>query len=394
MGYNKNTKQTSIMAYLKLRGNKWYAVWTHNGKKVVKATGIDATTKANKKLAQATADAMEAAAVGSVTLNKALDAVRLAADALGMGKSIPTVHDYLSNYKPAGGVKNASNHKRAIALFLDFLSDKKALRLDLLTPAICREFCQERLKQVSFATVDHNISLIKAALNTAVKDGIIDKNPFSAFSLPSLAPANQRAATKRLPFTPEEMHTIIHHFPYPWNQLALTSLLTGGQRLGDVCCLEWSSVDLQNNIITFNTNKTGKLISVPILPPLRNLLDSRYNESEQYVFPDIAQRYFRSQGALSVEFSSLLKLHGIVKPQPATTQQGNRRPVSPKSFHSIRHTVVTLMRSSNQFTADFTRELVGHDSEEIERQYFTASIEAKGQGLTYLFNAITKSEGQ
>jgi hypothetical protein len=52
------------------------------------------------------------------------------------------------------------------------------------------------------------------------------------------------------------------------------------------------------------------------------------------------------------------------------------------------------MRSSNQFTADFTRELVGHDSEEIERQYFTASLESKGQGLAYLFNAITKSEGQ
>lgn len=378
------------MAYLKLRGNKWYAVWTQNGKKIVKATSIDATTKANKKLAQATADAMEAAAVGNVSLNKALDAVRLAANALGIGKSLPTVYDYLSNYKPAGGVKNASNHKRAISLFLDFISDQKALRLDLLTPATCREFCQERLKQVSFATVDHNVSLIKAALNTAVKDGLLDKNPFSAFSLASLAPANERAASKRYPFTAEEMHTIIHRFPYPWNQLALTSLLTGGQRLGDVCCLKWASVDLVHNCITFNTSKTGKHISVPILPALRSLLESRYSESEEYVFPDVAHRYYRSQGALSVEFSSLLKTYGIIKPQP-TKLQGNRRAVSSKSFHSIRHTVVTLMRSSNMFSADVTRDLVGHDSEEIERQYFTASLDTKKQGLTYLFDTITKS---
>ena len=65
--------------------------------------------------------------------------------------------------------------------------------------------------------------------------------------------------------------------------------------------------------------------------------------------------------------------------------------MSRKSFHSIRHTVVTMMRSSNMFTADLTRELVGHDSEEIERQYFTATLEAKGLGLAYLFDTITKS---
>lgn len=379
------------MAYLKLRGNKWYAVWTYNGKKVVKATGIEATSKTNKKLAQATANAMEAAALGSVTLSRALDAVRLVADTLGMNNSMPTVYDYLANYKPAGGVKNASNHKRAISLFLDFIADKQALKLDRLTPAICREFCEDRLKKVSFATVDHNVSLIKAALNTAVKDGIIDRNPFSSFSLSSLATPSQRAAVKRLPFSPEEMHTIITKFPYPWNHLALTSFLTGGQRLGDVCCLKWSAIDLKNGSITFNTNKTGKCIHVPILPPLRTLLERRYTTDEEYVFPDVAQRYNRSQGSLSVEFTALLKSHGFINTQPAAAQEGNRRPVSPKSFHSIRHTVVTLMRSSNKFSADVTRDLVGHDSEEIERQYFTASLDTKKQGLAYLFDTITKS---
>lgn len=379
------------MAYLKLRGNKWYAVWRDNGKKIVKATGIDAKSKKNEKLAQATADAMEAAAIGNVTLSRALEAVKLAADALGMGKPIPTVYEYFSNHKASGGYRNNLNYRRAMDLFLDFIADQKAVKLDRLTPDTCREFCEARLKLVSYGTVKNNYALLKAALNTAVRNGIIDRNPFCAFSLPSLATAAERTGTKRYPFSPEEMYTIIHEFPYPWNELALTSFLTGGQRLGDICCLKWESIDMEANCINFATSKTGKVISAPILPPLKKILESHYSPNAEYVFPDVAQRYLRSSGSVSVEFSSLLKAHGILKQEPASAKKGDRRPVATKSFHSIRHTVVTLMRSSNKFTADVTRDLVGHDSEEIERQYFTASHDTKKQGLAYLFDTITKS---
>lgn len=385
-----NTPKQIIMATLKQRSNKWYAVWFVNGRRIVKATGIPIKGKKEQTLALNTANAMEAAAKGNVQLSRALDSVRSAADAMGMGETIPIIEDYFKEYKPSGGINNNANYNRAVSTFLSSLGVKKVYRLDRLTPSMCRDFCIERLKHVSLGTVRHNVALLKAAINGAVRDGIIDRNPFCSFSISSLAPPSKARAVKRYPFTLNEMKIILNDLPERWRNLSLFSLLTGGQRLGDICTLEWKHVDLEKNIITFNTHKTGKEIIVPIHPKINEILQSKQNGDAQYVFPDEASSYFSQKGCMSTEFTTLLKSHGVITPEDIVTTPGGRK-MSRKSFHSIRHTVVTMMRSSNMFTADLTRELVGHDSEEIERQYFTATLEAKGLGLAYLFDTITKS---
>jgi integrase len=380
------------MAFIKRRGNKWYAIWTQDGKRITKATGIEVRGKKEEKLAQQTAAAMEAAAKGNLQLTRALDSVRSAAEALGVVSANPIIQDYLTNFKPAGGESNARNFANAINTFLDYLGSAKLHRIDRLTPAMCRNYCIERLKQVSYGTAKHNLAHLRCAFNAAVRDGMIDRNPFNSFSLSSLAPASMPRAIKRLPFSTEEMYTIITKFPEPWPELALTSLLTGGQRLGDICCLQWKHINSENNTVSFNTKKTGKEIIVPIHPSLKQIFSKRQGNNSEYVFPEAARKYIRWKGGLSVEFTNLLKAYGILKTEDNEVHD-NRKALSRKSFHSIRHTVVTLLRSSNQFTADITRQIVGHDSEEIERQYFTASTDSKAQGISYLFNTVTKSEG-
>ena len=377
------------MAYLKKRGNKWYAVWHDNGKAIVKATGIPVKGKKEEKLALQTAESMEAAAKGNISLSRALDAVRSVAQTIGMSNAVPITIDYFSNHKPVGGESNQLNSRHAFKTFLDFLGCKKVLRLDRITPAICQDYCRHRLTQVSFGTAKHNVAHIKTVFKAAVRDGYLDRNPFDSFSLASLSSSCQRQAIKRLPFTPQELNTIISTFPSPWPELTLTSLLTGGQRLGDICCLKWASVNFTSNIIAFNTQKTGKEIIVPMHPQLRALFQQREGNGSEYIFPEAACRYTRSKGSLSVEFTTLLKAHCILT-SDNSQGEGNRRPLSQKSFHSIRHTVVTLLRSSNAFSADIARQIVGHDSEEIERQYFTASNDTKAQGIDYLFNSVQK----
>lgn len=65
--------------------------------------------------------------------------------------------------------------------------------------------------------------------------------------------------------------------------------------------------------------------------------------------------------------------------------------VSPKSsFHSFRHSVVTALRTNAAITADIARAIVGHDSEEIERQYCTACRADKMRGLDIIAQAITE----
>lgn len=378
------------MAFLKKRGNKWYAAWYHNGKYIVKATGISIKGKKEEKLAQQTATAMEAASKGNIQLSRALESVRTAAESLGMSDALPLIEDYFNDYMPASGDSNRNNYRRAVSLFLDFLGPIKNQKLDRLTPSMCRDFCVKRLQEVSFGTAKHNYALLKSAVNQAVRDGLLDRNPFCAFSIFSLSPTNVPRAIKRLPFSVEEMHTILTQFPRDWSEIVLTSLITGGQRLGDICCLKWKHIDLAQDIVTFNTHKTGKEIVVPIHPQLRAIIDSHADNGSEYIFPDAARKYIRWKGGMSVEFTTLLKSHGILKPQDIVQTKGGKK-MSRKSFHSIRHTVVTLLRSSTLFTADSARGIVGHNSEEIERQYFTMTLDSKAVGLNYLFDTIQKS---
>lgn len=377
------------MAYLKKRRSTWYAAWYSNGKYIVKSTGIQVKGRKEKILALQTATAMEAAAKGEVQLTKALDAVRSTAVSMGIAKSIPTVQDYFRSYKPTGGESNQANCRRSMEKFLSFLGANQITRIDRINADICEDFCRERLKEVSFGTVKHDVAHLKTVFKSAMRNAHIDRNPFCDFSLSSLATASQRKKLKRLPFTIEEMNTIITDFPSPWKELALTSLLTGGQRLGDVCCLAWNNVDFKANFICFHTSKTGKEISVPMHPQLRAIFLQRIDNNSEYVFPEAAHKYIHWKGGMSVEFTTLLKAFKIVETNTTPTSS-SRHQLSQKSFHSIRHTVVTLLRSSNVFSADVAREIVGHDSEEIERQYFTLSHDKKAQGINYLFNSIQK----
>lgn len=352
------------------------------GKKILKTTGIAVKNSSTKKMAQSIADALESAAKNKTTIDEAVDMVRKSASILGFSQTLRvSTYEFLTNYTPGGKEQSARNYKRACSRFFAFLGEDKVKPIDSLKPSKCEAFFKAECDRVSYGTALSYLTHLRAAFSSAVRDDIIRKNPFSAMNIRRMDVEKNK--TKRLPFTAEEMHTIMTTFPQRWKELVMTSFLTGGQRLGDCCTLKWDSVDLQNGIISFSTTKTGKQISAPIVAPLRALLESKERVSE-YVFPEMARRYIK-KSTLSVEFTSLLRAHGIL-PESSIPKIGDRRPVAQKSFHSIRHTVVSMLRSSCMFTADLTRDIVGHNSEAIERAYFTADEALKAQGLLYLAN--------
>ena len=378
------------MAYLKLRNNTWFAVWRDGGKKVVRSTKVKAKGKKEERLAQATADAMEAAAKGTDSLSRALAAVRAAANALGKGRVIPSVEGFLADFQPGGREHNARNARRAFGLFVAFLGADGALPIDRVSAGQCREFCLAQLKEVSFATVKQYVSQLKAAFNVAMLDDLVPKNPWMAFSLASLVPQGVRRATKRLPFSAAEFRVLLEGLPVMWRDVVLVSFLTGGQRLGDVVCLRWEAVCADVGVVRFATGKTGRVIEAPIVPVLREVLERRWAAADAdgvFVFPTMAARYVRSRGKLSVEFTSMLRALGLLEVQECD-MSGRRRSVSQRSFHSIRHTVVTLFRESNVVSADMAREIIGHSSEAVERAYFTPSLESKRRGLGLLEETI------
>ncbi len=381
------------MATIIQHKNTWYARWSVQGKRFEKTTGVkvkgDAAPARLKKLAQATADAMEAAAVGNSHVAAAMAAVAAAAESLGLsGAKCPTVAEFFESYAPSGGSQNVLNASRAITRFLAFDSTLRVRRLDAVTPSHCREWLRAESARVSGGTVRGYRAHVAAAFNRALRDELITRNPFAALRISEYAVRGD-APQKREPFTPEELGRMMREFPAPWCDMVLVSFLTGGQRLGDVACLEWAAVDFEAGAVRFHTSKTGAEIIAPMVPALRARLLALHERAmgAPEVFPEMAARYRRSNGALSIEFTALLRAAGIItQGAGASSKREGRRSVSAKSFHSIRHSVVTMLRTSNFVSPDLARAIVGHDSEAVERAYFTAPIDAKLAGLTHLAN--------
>lgn len=385
------------MAHLKQRKKCWYAVWTQNGRRVVKSTKVAVGTANDKKLAQTVADAMQQASLGEVGIDAALDAVRNAAALAGHAKRLPSVREYLLGFKPYASERHISNYKRAAGLFINYIGSQAALPLDRLPSEICRKFTEAQVRRVSYGTVDKYLVCIKSAFNNAVKDGIIQRSPFSNVSLPRIWKAiakHEPKAQEKLPFTVPEMARLLTELPYPWKEMVTVSFLTGGQRLGDICTLNWKSIDFETGLITIHPEKSSRVIRAPMIPYLYDMLRGLKDAADEncpYVFPYAASIYLGSNGRASEIFIDFLVSMGILVPEKKKLA-GDRRNVSPKSFHSIRHTVVSILRSSNKFTADVSREIVGHDSEAIERAYFSASRETKMLAMEHLFHE-TKREG-
>lgn len=390
------------MAGITKRGGMWYAVFKQNGKTVQKALKIRVETgeaaRVNKQLARQAAALIEQTARGACSIAAAVDAIRSAGRAMGAAGRMPSIAEYLEEFAPQAGAKTESNRRRAFKVFLEFLGADKDMRLDAITPQICRAFIRWALERVSRGTVGLYRNNIAAAFNRAVEDELILRSPMPRINLAKEAmavnPELGADVVKRQPFTVDELRLMINTFPAPWCHMVLVSFMTGGQRLGDICLMKWRAVDFVAGQICITTCKTARPICQPLRPALRRCLASLYalrdggGDYAEYIFPAMARAYLLYKGRVSADFTALLRGRGIIDCGADIPKKGRRRTVAEKSFHSIRHSVVSLARCNASLTPDMVRAVVGHDSEEIERAYFTADYASKDKVLAGLESAL------
>lgn len=398
------------MTGISKRNGIWVATWKQDGCTVKRSTGIrvkekDMTPAKAEALARQTAEAMEAAAKGETACSRALSAVRSAAATFGGAAQIASIRDYLAGIPRTGTEHAEINRRRAFKLFIEHLGAASARGIDTVTPAMCEAFIREKLKVVSKGTAEGYKVYLSAAFNRAVKvDAILDRNPWQAVNVSRLAyavnPERGLDKTKRQPFTIAEITSLIQDLPAPWCDMVAVSWLACGLRLSDVCLLRWDSINWQRGFIYLLEKKTKKERFIPMPPELEerlHRLKERQAGTSEYVFPSMAHFYNNGcQGYISTQFTALLRAHGIIPADMETAKDGKRHRVSPKSFHSIRHTVVSLLRADGAFSADVVRDAVGHDSEAVERGYFTGTDESRSKVGSFLAAALqpAKSYGE
>jgi integrase len=155
-----------------------------------------------------------------------------------------------------------------------------------------------------------------------------------------------------------------------WRGLVLFGLYLG-QRLGDLARLTWRAANLDTGEIAFTAKKTGRRIVLPLVQPLSDYLASlpASDNPDAFIFPRSANA--RRTSDLSHQFRRILVEAGLIPPRTYETtgkgHSGAREP-SEISFHSLRHSAVTMLKASG--LSDFVaREIVGHETTAVSRHY-------------------------
>lgn len=378
------------MAWLKKRGNTWFACWVDvAGKEVRKSTRVHVKPEARdvgmtardlKKLAERTAESMEGSAKGGLTVELAVASVRAAATG-GEFQGV-TVGEYAAKWLASrSGEKSFGNMKAGLAALWRHVPAAKEVPLGRFTRAMGEDFVRRGLEECRGGTVSRWLGVLITMFNRAVNERAIERNPLHGVRVPS----SDTRPNEREPFTRRELKILLEKTPGEWPDMVAVCLLLGGLRISECARLKWEHVDFEANLVVIRTRKTNRGMTKPMILPLKRIFQRRREAGEkwsEYVFPFAKMRVDQCGGSsskLSHDFSALVKQLGIkstLRPEEHAPQKAKEW--NPKTFHSLRTTATTFLLDVG-CPAELVRHIVGHDDAEIERRHYYRPTEETQQ---------------
>ena len=273
-------------------------------------------------------------------------------------------------------------YKRIVQRFLECIGTKANRDLSTLNANDIARFRDHEAKERARATANLSLKVLRVCLGEAKRQELIVRNPAESVKLLKSAKESRRRA-----FTLPEIKRILKACGdnVEWRGLILFGLYLG-QRLGDLAKLTWRAVDLDSNEIAFSTRKTGRRIALPLVQPLIDYLSAlpSSDNPNAYIFPTAAAH--KRTNSLSNQFREILADAGLVEPRRhEKTKQGRDQAREPSeiSFHSLRHSAVTMLKAAG--VSDFiAREIVGHESAAVSRQYTHLTTDDKRAAMQRL----------
>jgi integrase len=241
-------------------------------------------------------------------------------------------------------------------------------------------------KALSQTTQNQYLGSCQLVCNTILSDYPHVDNPFAG--IPKVE--NRRAA--REAFSVEELKLIGEHAKEEYFYPVFLVGISTGLRLGDICNLKWSVIDMQRAWINkLVMRKTKREISLPLLPGLYDYLVKLEESESGYVFPFLQEKYERNPSGISKDIREFLEYIGI-----ETTQEieGRQQKVSVKGAHSLRHTFAYLA-GIHGIPLPIVQSILGHMSPEMTSMYSDhATAEAKQMHLSKLPDYLSLPESE
>jgi integrase len=348
-----------------------YYEWDAEGRPIRKFKSTKTTDRKQARIICSKFDrAAREARQGKLTPDRARrvveEAVSEIAEAAGLDIQRQSIHQYFTGWINAKGCSESTRQRYQSVLdsFFRHLGPKARHSLQTLTDQDIQDFRDRSARSVSGSTVNYYLRIIRIGLNRAVKKNLLTRSP--AIGVDNL-PADD--SHQRKPFKLEQLKKILDAANDEWKTMILTALYTG-LRSSDCAGLTWSNLDLAEAQFTLTEQKTGRTRTIEIAKPLLRHL-RRLPAGDTPGSPLCPSLYRKPPGQLANQFYDLISDVGLVpKREYAAKDKGHssRRQQSPLSFHSLRHTAVSLLKNAGVSDV-IARDIIGHESEAVSRQY-------------------------
>ncbi|MCP5558916.1 MAG: site-specific integrase [Verrucomicrobiaceae bacterium] len=365
----------------------WVACYTDGqGKQRKKSTKIAATEK-NRAAALRIADEMEKAHRRRLTTSQIFNLCgNLVKEITGEEMEAVAVGSFLDAYlkrrKSEVSTATLAAYTTAATKFKAWLGEKVEMEIFRIEKKHIQAY-RDHLAAVSHpATANHAMKCLRIFFKEAMRERLTFENPCDDVALLLTEKASARRG-----FTLKELGKImVEAEGSEWVSLVRFGLYTG-QRLGDLAALQWGQVNLLADEIQFTTRKTGRRVLVPICGPLKDHLASLDVDDDPAAFV-----HPRAAGLgvshLSREFGEMLARCGLRAEVPKhhakkEGRDGARRELNALSFHSLRHSAVSMMKNAGISPA-IVQDLVGHESAEMSAHYTHIESEAKRKAVDSL----------
>ena len=209
--------------------------------------------------------------------------------------------------------------------------------LQNIDPSTVRRYRQYRhqQKQLTVATVNRDLSVLRRILYWGVEDGYLTANPLGRLRL------ERERRTKRAVLSVREEQCLLAAAAPHLGPIILCALDTGMRR-GEICAQRWEDVDFDNQLLYVSHSKTpeGEMREIPFTKRLYDLLlSTRKKSGFVFTFKDGPLKDIKRGWAAALRRSKLRHFR----------------------FHDLRHTANTRLMLAGVMQ-EVRRELIGHSS--------------------------------
>lgn len=291
-----------------------------------------------------------------------------------------TVREHVQNWltEKKDETKPATMHfyEASTTKFLDFLGERADQEISLVTRGNLIGYRKALASTLSSTSTNHHIKCARMMFKMARRDALIAENPAEFVER-----VKKKGGYERRPFTQEEIRSVLAEADEEWRSMILFALYTG-QRLSDVAVFTWAQVSLEKAERRFVTAKTGRRMIIPLAPPLLANLKLLHKKGigSGPIHTRAASTLNKTckSSTLSNQFANLLAAAGLRTKVSHKKEKDGRTGAKTSahlSFHSLRHTAVTLLKEAGVPHA-VVQELIGHDSEQMLEHYTHVGSEA------------------